>query len=184
MLTLPNLITILRLALVPVFGCLAVGGRFEAALLVFLVAGISDALDGYLARRLNQVSRLGAILDPIADKLLILTGVAILAAENLIPLWLAVAVAARDAIIVSGALTYRRLAGSIEMTPTLFSKINSFFAFTLAPAVLSDAADLISIRPWLPLLFYILLGTTLVSGAHYVWVWARKAASIRPGRRA
>lgn len=99
-LTIPNLISFARLGLVPVFLALIVAGEYASALIVLVIASISDALDGWLARRLNQISSLGILLDPIADRLYILAALIGLAARGLVPLWLLVLIVSRDILLV------------------------------------------------------------------------------------
>ena len=101
--TLPNAITLARLLAVPAAVWLVVQGWYEAALWVFLIAGLSDAVDGWLARRLGQVSRLGSLLDPVADKALLVSVFVALGVRDLLPAWLVILVVFRDALIVSGA---------------------------------------------------------------------------------
>ena len=181
MLTLPNLITIARILAVPVFIWMLWQQRDDFALAVFLAAGLSDALDGYLARRLNQVSRLGAMLDSVADKIAILAALVVLTALERIPLWLAFSMIGRDLIILSGAACYRRLAGRLEITPTPLGKLHTFLAFLMVCLVLGNAATIIDASAWLPWLFDILLISTVVSAAHYIWVWGNKARQISRG---
>src|SRR5262249_41119299 len=103
----PNAITVVRLALVPVVAWLLIAGAYGAALTVFLAAALTDLIDGYVARTFKLSSALGAVLDPIADKLNMLVATALLTWQGLVPIWLAVAIIGRDIVIVSGALAYR-----------------------------------------------------------------------------
>lgn len=182
-LSIPNLLTLLRIVLVPVLAWLQLRHAYAAALAVFLAAGMSDALDGFLARRWNQFTPLGAMLDPIADKLLTLTCVGLLAWQSLLPVWLALALVARDVAIVAGAAIYHRLAGGLEMAPTLPGKTHTFLVFGLFALILANAGELLSASEWLPFGFGLVFVVTVSSGLHYVWVWGRKAADLpaRPG---
>ena len=181
MLNLPNLITIARILVVPVFIWMLWQQRYGPALAIFLAASLSDGLDGYLARRLNQVSRLGAMLDSVADKIAILAALVVLTALERIPLWLAFAMIGRDLIILSGAALYRMLAGSLEITPTSLGKLHTFLAFLMVCVVLGNAASVVNASAWLPWLFDILLISAVVSAAHYMWVWGHKARRISRG---
>lgn len=178
MLNLPNIITVARLFMAPVFVWLLWQQRYGLALAVFLAAGLSDAVDGYLARHFNQVTRFGATLDPVADKLIILAALIVLTLLERMPLWLALAMAARDLVIVSGAIAYRLRAGSLEMAPTYLGKLHTFLAFVVICLVMGDGAGVLEASGWLHWLFDALLLTTLVSGAQYVWVWGNKAREL------
>src|SRR5574340_1469994 len=121
-LNLPNAITLLRLAAVPVVGWLILHERWEAACWLFLAAAVSDGIDGLLARWLNQMTQLGAALDSIADKALGLVTLVMLTIEEVIPMWVTLAILLRDTIIVLGALSYRGMAGHLEIHPTWLGK--------------------------------------------------------------
>ncbi len=176
MLTVPNAITVARLVLVPVMGYFLAVGVYGWALVVFMVAAFTDFIDGVIARALKQTSALGATLDPIADKLSMFVATVVLAWQGLVPIWLAVAIVARDIIIVGGALAYRLTRGHVEMAPTMLSKINTFIEFTVLLFVMAGAAQWVDVGAWLPVAFVLVLATVLASGAQYVWVWGRKAA--------
>ena len=180
MLNLPNLITLFRLALVPVVVYLLWQGRYGTALVVFLAAAVSDFLDGVLARRLNMTSEFGARLDPIADKLNMIGAAVVLAWHGLLPLWLAAAIILRDVVIVSGAAAYRYRVGYVEIAPTLLSKVNTFAEFGVLLLVMMHAADWLNVEPILEPMFVLVFATVLASGAQYVWVWSRKAARNTP----
>jgi cardiolipin synthase len=164
--------------LVPVLVLLLLQRRYEAACAVFVISALSDLADGMLARRWNVRTRLGAIADPAADKLTMLATTLALANEHLLPVWLAVAIVARDLVIVVGAIAYRYLIGRVEMTPSWLSKGNTVLEFVTLSAVLADAAGVIEI-PMQQQLFAVLLVTIIASGAHYVWVWGRRALTAR-----
>src|SRR5262249_13541387 len=178
---LPNAITLARLLLVPVVAYLLATGLYGAALTVFLVAAVTDLIDGFIARTFGLSSTLGATLDPLADKLNMLVTTVLLAWQELVPIWLAVAIVARDIVIVSGAIAYRLTVGHVEMAPTVLSKVNTFIEFTALLLVLATAAAVIDFGTWLPAVFPLVFATVLASGAQYVWVWSRKAA--RESRR-
>lgn len=183
MFTLPNYITVARILLIPVMVYLLLDRDYAPALAVFLGAAVGDWLDGFLARRLNQISQLGAVLDPIADKMTMMIVAILLAAQELLPIWLAVVIVMRDAIIVAGAVAYRFIVGHIEMAPTRLSKANTFLEFGVLALVMAQAGRLADAAAWLMPLFVLLFVSVLVSGAHYVLVWRRKAIAESRRRR-
>jgi cardiolipin synthase len=172
---LPNLITFLRLALVPAMAWALARGDYGIATIVFLAAAVSDLLDGFIARRFHLTSRLGAALDPVADKLNMFVATVILAMQDLVPLWLAVAIVLRDVVIVVGAGIFRAITGAIEFKPTRLSKVNTALEFALLLAVMANAAGGIDARTLLAPAFYVVFATVIASGLHYVWAWALKA---------
>ncbi len=172
---LPNLISIIRLIAVIPIVYLLIRHEFGLALGLFMVAGLSDGLDGYLAKRYGWQSRLGGLLDPLADKILLICCFLVLGAQGLIPLWLVLAAIFRDLVIVSGALLYHYGIGEIEARPILSSKLNTAVQIMLVVAVILDSglydlpAGLIQALGW------ICLFTITLSGIQYVWIWGRKA---------
>jgi cardiolipin synthase len=180
--TLPNLITIARILLIPVVAFLLLDHDYKLAFAVFMAAALGDWVDGFLARRLNQMSQLGAVLDPVADKMTMMIVAIIMAAQEMLPIWLAVVIVMRDAIIVAGAIAYRFVVGHIEMAPTRLSKANTFLEFGVLALVMAGAGQLVDASAWLVPLFILLFASVLVSGAHYVWVWRRKAVDNTPPR--
>lgn len=175
----PTIITIVRLLLAPVVAYLILAGNYAAASAVFVAAALSDVVDGAIARRFSLVSELGARLDAIADKVLVLATALMLAWEGLLPLWLAAAIVIRDAVILSGAIAYRVMVGHVEMAPSLLSKLNTALEFGAVTAVMVDAGGMLDLAAWLPAAFAAAFLTIVLSGAQYVWVWSRKAASAR-----
>ena len=183
MFTLPNLITIARVLLIPVVAFLLLDHDYKLAFAVFAAAAVGDWLDGFLARRLNQMSQLGAVLDPIADKMTMMIVAILMAAQGLLPIWLAVVIVLRDAVIVAGAVAYRFVAGHIELAPTRLSKANTFLEFGVLTRAMAQAGGLVGAAPWLVPLYVLLFASVLVSGAHYVWVWRRKAIQDGGGKQ-
>ncbi|WP_018076372.1 CDP-alcohol phosphatidyltransferase family protein [Thiobacillus denitrificans] len=180
---LPNIITLARLAAVPVVGWLILQQRWEAACWLFLAAAVSDGIDGLLARWLRQMTPLGAALDTVADKALGLVTLVMLTLEEAIPMWVTLAILLRDSIIVLGALSYRGLAGHLEIHPTWLGKTHMFAEFALLTLVLAGLAGLLALDGWLLPLFGIVFVIAVVSGAQYVWIWsakARAAARFKP----
>ncbi|WP_289282306.1 MULTISPECIES: CDP-alcohol phosphatidyltransferase family protein [unclassified Methylophaga] len=171
----PNLISILRILLViPVVWAL-VDERFALALILSAVAGISDGIDGFLAKHFHWQSRLGSILDPIADKLLLVASFATLAWMDLLPLWLLWLVLARDVIIVSGGLAYHYFIGEFELLPVWSSKINTALQIILVLLVIisqqwfAELTLLISIGVWAVVV------SVIFSGLEYILTWGNKA---------
>ncbi|MBI3345314.1 MAG: CDP-alcohol phosphatidyltransferase family protein [Gammaproteobacteria bacterium] len=177
----PNAISLGRILLVPPMVVLLLNEYYGAALVLFAVAGVSDALDGYLAKRYGWGSRLGSILDPLADKLLLVSAYLVLGWLGEIPLWLVMAVVGRDLVIVAGGVAYHYLIGSYELEPSLLSKLNTLAQIVLILAMLVTHSVLI-LPAWLvAALVYLVLVTTLLSGLSYVWTWGVRA--LRAKRR-
>lgn len=145
------------------------------AMAIMAVAGITDGLDGYLARRFDWRSRLGALLDPLADKLLMMASYVTLGYLGHIPLWLTVLVVGRDVVIMTGAAAYYRLTGHLEMDPTALSKANTALQVALVVVMVGALAGL-AVPAWaLAGIVWLVAAFTLASGLHYVWLWSRKA---------
>jgi cardiolipin synthase len=173
--TLPNAITFARLCAVPAVVWLVLQHRLDLAFWVFAAAGVSDALDGWLARVRNARSRLGAILDPVADKALLVSMYVTLAAVGVLPDWLAILVVFRDLLIVGGVLVLYVLGQPPAIQPILLSKANTVLQITLAAGALLVAGfGLVAAGPLLDLLVLATAATTLASGAVYVWRAARR----------
>jgi cardiolipin synthase len=172
---LPNIITFIRFLLLPPVVLLLLNNRHDAALLVFAVAGFSDALDGYLAKRYHWTSRLGALLDPLADKLMLVSAFVTLAWLGLIPVWLVGLIILRDVVIVTGAIVYNMRIEKLEAAPSVVSKINTFAQILLVLAVMFSQVFRQLPSFWMDALIYSVLFTTLWSGFDYVWTWGRRA---------
>jgi cardiolipin synthase (CMP-forming) len=165
--TLPNLITLLRILLTPVLVWLLLDHRMKQALLIFLIAGFSDALDGLIARVFHQKSRLGAYLDPLADKLLLVSSFILLGHMKKIPYWLVTITVSRDAIIVLGIVTLMLHQLRVEIKPLLLSKLNTLLQLLTIFVVLGSVY--FSLPPWgLTLLFSITAMSSIASGLHYI----------------
>jgi len=178
-LNLPNVISLLRIAAVPVVGWLILNQRWEAACWLFLAAAVSDGIDGLLARWLEQMTQLGAALDTVADKALGVVTLVMLTQAGAIPLWVTLAILLRDSIIVLGALSYRGLAGHLEIHPTWLGKTHMFAEFVLLTLVLAGLAELLDLTAWLQPLFVTVFVIAAVSGVQYVWIWSAKARRER-----
>ncbi len=171
---LPNAITLVRIGLVPVFIVLLKAQDYMAALLVFAVAGFSDGLDGFIAKRFNLVTRLGAILDPLADKVLLVSAYIMLTILGHLPFWLVLTVGFRDLLIVAGYLVYTSLIGPVAMRPTYLSKFNTFLQITLVVVILVQQAMGLPLAVVIQIMIYSVFVTTVASGVHYVWIWGVK----------
>ena len=172
---LPNAISLLRIVLVVPILSLILSDDFAWALALFFVAGFSDGVDGYLAKRFDWHTRLGGLLDPVADKLLVAGTFITLAYAELIPVWLAVVVIARDLVIVGGATAYNFIVKPLEGEPSKISKLNTVLQLLFLLFVLSRAAfdwpDEISIT----VLGAAILITVVISGVDYVYSWSSRA---------
>ena len=172
---LPNAISLLRIALVAPILLLIIDGQYGFALALSLVAGFSDGVDGYLAKRFDWHTRIGALLDPIADKLLVASTFLVLVYTGHIPLWLGGLVVFRDIVIVGGATVYNFLIRPVEGEPTRISKLNTALQLLFLVFVLSRAAF-----DWPDQITITVLGasvvvTVVISGIDYVWSWAWRA---------
>jgi cardiolipin synthase len=172
---LPNSITGVRLMGVPATIWFMLEGQWPAATWVFLVAALTDGLDGFLARKLNQTTAIGAALDTVTDKALCLSVLVVLTSFELVPVWVALAIVVRDAVIVVGALAYRGMAGHLEIQPTLLGKANTVAEFAMLALVLGHQADIVPGESWVTPMFWIVFVTTVASGMQYVWIWGNKA---------
>ncbi len=172
---LPNIICLLRMALIwPIVSTLD-AGQPVLALGLFVAAAVSDGVDGYLAKRFNWVSELGKILDPLADKLLLVTVFIASTWLGLIPWWLTAAVVSRDVLIGLGALTYRVWFGPLRGRATVLSKVNTGAQLAYVMMVLLQAAAAAPPREVIDAWGLITLATTVVSGLDYVVTFARRA---------
>ncbi|MFT5451489.1 MAG: cardiolipin synthase [Enterobacterales bacterium] len=173
--SIPNMLTIMRLLLVIPLVMLLLSEQYGIALTVFLIAGLSDGLDGLLAKRFGWVSRFGSIADPLADKLLMVSSYFVLTWQGVLPWWLFVTILLRDLFIVGGAYSYHHLFGIEKMEPTYISKFNTFVQILLIVIVIfslaTDSVPDIVIQTNI----YLVLATTAISGAQYIIVWGRKA---------
>jgi len=177
-LTIPNLLTALRLILAPFVAWRLALHDVEGAFWLFVIAATTDLLDGYLARLLNQHSALGAWLDPIADKLMLLTTLGFLALTGLLPMWLLWLIVVRDVVILAGAEAYRRLAGGLLITPILSGKLTIALEFVLVSWVLAEQALSLGLAWGIRPLILLTAFTAIVSGLRYVWLWSSKTVAF------
>lgn len=177
---LPNAITVFRILLVIPIAWLLWVGAYQDALFVVVLAGVSDAVDGAVARRYRATSLFGAYADPLADKLLVSVVFVVLTIQAHIPLWLAIVSIGRDIVILCGAGTYRKLFGTLEVDPTLVSKINTATQLIMLVLVVIGLTTLpylaaiskLVVDPWG---FYAVAILSVISGVDYVNSWSRRA---------
>jgi cardiolipin synthase len=178
---LPNLICLARIALVwPVVVALQ-SGEHRLALGLFTVAAVSDGLDGYLAKRFGWTSELGRIIDPLADKLLLMTVFVTATWLGLVPWWLAAAVVARDVMIGLGALVFRLWFGPLHGRPSIISKVNTLMQLGYLVGVMLRAAFGVLPLAMLDVLAVITFVTTVLSGIDFVYAFTRRAWNLPPG---
>jgi len=174
-LTIPNVLTFMRMGLIPVFVSLVYYGYSKWALAVFLIAGISDGIDGFLARRFNQESELGTIIDPIADKLLMTVAFVILTLPNVlpptrhlpIPFWVTASVIGRDVLILTVAAGINIITGFRGFKPSFWGKLSTLIQVIGISLVLFAAVSRYSI--FLPTTYFIIVLLVVISGVHYVF---------------
>lgn len=174
-LTVPNLLTFLRMALIPVFASLLYYGYGGLALLVFIIAGASDGLDGFIARRFKQESELGTIIDPIADKLLMTSAFILLTMPNVlqpsrhlpIPFWVTAAVIGRDILIVTVAAAINIMTGFRGFKPSWLGKASTFVQVIAVGLIL--LSPVINYSFYLPTTYTIVALFAALSGVHYIF---------------
>jgi cardiolipin synthase (CMP-forming) len=177
--TVPNLLTVFRMVLIPVFVSLLFYQRFILALAIFVLAGVTDGLDGLLARRFNQKSQLGTILDPIADKLMLVTSFVVLSMRSVfpqplpshlpVPFWVTVAVISRDVFILVGAAAINIVTGFRGFRPSMLGKINTTVQIFAIAAIIFAASVPDGSGWYLPTIYTTVFAFSVLSGAHYVF---------------
>ncbi|MBV1905109.1 MAG: CDP-alcohol phosphatidyltransferase family protein [Pseudomonadales bacterium] len=186
---LPNLISALRVVLVVPAAYYLWMGQYNHALVVMMIAGVSDAIDGWLARTFEWTSQLGEIIDPIADKLLIGTLFIVLSIKGHIPLWLVSVVVGRDLIILAGAIAYRLTFGKEVFPPTMISKANTAVQLIVLFALLLSLCGIPNVSEWAikivnPAGVFLVLMLGLASGLDYINTWSRKSWESARERKA
>jgi len=174
----PNAISLGRIFIVPIGVWLILRGALAPAFWLFMAAAISDAVDGFIAKRFNAVTKLGSYLDPIADKALLVSVFVSLGVEGYLPLWLVILVVFRDLLIVSGAVLYNTMTQALTMEPLMISKINTTAQLILAVGVLGNSAFQLSLGAVIDAGILLVGTTTFLSGAVYVWQWGRRASEM------
>ncbi|MBM3560520.1 MAG: CDP-alcohol phosphatidyltransferase family protein [Alphaproteobacteria bacterium] len=181
--SLPNAITLARLLSVPLCIWLLLGERYGAAFWVFAAAGISDALDGFIAKRFGLTSALGAVLDPLADKALLVSVYVVMGIEGLVATWLVILIAFRDLMILGGAIVLRLFADHLPLAPTLLSKANTTAQIILAASLLAEYGLGVGLGRLLDVLVWAVAASTAASFVGYLFAWvALMKAPARAGR--
>src|SRR5499427_2808667 len=181
--TLPNVLTVFRMALIPVFVSLLFYQKFVLALIIFILAGITDGLDGLFARRFHQQSPLGRILDPIADKLMLVTSFVVLSMRSVfpvpipkhlpIPFWVTITVISRDVFILVGAAAINMVTGFRTFQPSLPGKISTLVQIVGVATVMLAAQTRVGTGYYLPTVYTSVFALTLISGVHYIFFVSR-----------
>lgn len=180
----PNLLTVIRILLVVPLIYVLLQENYFLALGIILVAGASDGVDGFLAKHYHWQSRLGSILDPLADKLLLISSFVVLAFLGHLPYWLVLLALGRDLIIVLGGLSYHFLIGPFEMEPAPLSKLNTLCQILLVVAIMINQLPGLEIPLLTEWLIYLAAFTTIVSGAQYIWHWGGQAWRVSKAQKA
>ena len=176
LMNLPNIITVLRIFAVPVTVWLILGGYYDWAFWVFLAAGASDGVDGYLARAWDQRTELGAYLDAVADKALLVTIYVTLAIVGLIPIWLTIAVVSRDLMIVGAVILSWLLDHPVTIRPLMISKANTVAQIIYAAVALATAGFGLAMGDAVVLLGFVTGILTVLSAIAYLAAWMRHMA--------
>lgn len=174
---LPNILSLLRLLAVPVAVWLMLAAEFEWAFWLFVTAGATDALDGFLAKRFGWESELGSYLDPLADKALLVSVFLVLGFTGHLPTWLTILVIFRDLLIVGGAVVVMAIAGEFKAEPMLVSKLNTTLQIVLAAGVLAELGLGLNFDMLRPYAIAATAGTTFASGLAYTIRWTRRLAA-------
>jgi cardiolipin synthase len=181
--TVPNLITAIRIILAPIFVIYLIHDQFLSALIVFIICGVSDGLDGLVARLFDQKTQLGVYLDPLADKILLVAAFVVLSVRGFLPSWLGVMVISRDIMILLGIFVLFLNGLEFTIKPSIISKITTCLQFVVVIAVLS--------KDYLPfpadyyfILFCLAAIFTISSGLHYMHYWFRVMGEGSDGKPA
>lgn len=180
--SLPNLITIARILLVPIIVLLIMSKHMDFAFALFVVAGLSDGIDGFIAKRFDQVTVLGAYLDPIADKTLLVAIYVTLGFSHQLPGWLVILVVTRDVLIVGAILLGWVMGANIKIAPLMVSKINTTAQIILAGLVLANLGYDLNLSGIIDLSLYAVVISTIVSGAAYLIEWVNDMARFEDGK--
>ena len=181
-LSIPNLITLGRILLVPIVVWAIASGAMWIAFVLFLVAGVSDAVDGFLAKRFHMTTELGAYLDPLADKALIVSIYLTLGVNGFIPRWLVIMVVSRDILIVGGIMLSWLMGSPLKIKPLLVSKLNTVAQIVFACVVLGSLGFDLQVDTLKVVLMGLVAALTLLSVAAYVAEWVRHMNSTTAGQ--
>jgi cardiolipin synthase len=180
--SLPNLITLARLLAVPIVVWALLTDETALAFWLFIAAGASDAVDGFIARRFGSRTVVGGFLDPLADKALLVSVYITLGKLGALPLWLVILVVSRDILIVGGAILFQTITHSLKPEPLLISKVNTLAQIVLAATALAAGALGVEWKLAVTILVWTVAVTTLASGASYIVQWSQRIASMEQGR--
>jgi cardiolipin synthase len=175
-LTIPNFITIARLIGVPLIIWLMIADRFLEATVLFIIAGLSDAADGFIAKRFNAASELGAYLDPVADKALLVSVFVTLGFKGALPAWLIVLVVSRDLFIIGGLLIAYMLSSPMAVRPLWVSKVNTVAQIVLIALVLGNRSGVSIVQPVVVVTVLAVAVLTVASAGAYLVEWVRHMA--------
>jgi len=175
----PNIISVLRMVLVAPIVYLLLSERYQFALLLIVVAGVSDALDGFLAKRYGWSSQLGSFLDPLADKILLVSCFFVCVFIGLVPAWLFIIIVLRDVIVALGALLYHLTIEQFNGEPPFSSKLNTAFQIIYLVMLIASQGILSVPADWIEYAVYAVAATTTISGLEYVWTWGLRAWSVK-----
>lgn len=173
----PNLITVGRIFMVPLVVWLIITGEMQLAVVTFVIAGISDALDGFLAKRFNWQTVLGAYLDPVADKALLVSIYIVLGINGHLPVWLVIAVVSRDVIIIGAILLSWIVGRPVQVHPLYISKANTLGQILLAALVLADLGFSLGLTALTGVLIWVTGTLTILSAGAYLMAWLRHMAT-------
>ena len=176
--SIPNIITLGRIILVPIIVWAIASSQMEIAFAIFLVAGISDAVDGFLAKRFNMASEVGALLDPLADKALLVSIYVALGIWGAVPRWIVILVVSRDIMIVSAVIVSWLFGKPIPMKPLMVSKLNTAAQVAFAALVLASLSFGFTPAPYDLILMFLVTVFTLVSVSLYLVEWVRHMSTI------
>jgi cardiolipin synthase (CMP-forming) len=181
--TVPNVLTLFRMVLIPIFVSLLFYQKFWWALAVFVIAGVTDGLDGLFARRFAQQSQLGTVLDPIADKLMLVTSFVVLSMRSVfptplpahlpVPFWVTISVISRDVFILVGAAAINIMTGFRGFRPSWLGKLSTSVQIVAIATIIFAASFPYGTGYYLPTLYTIVVGLAVLSGAHYVFFVSR-----------
>lgn len=175
--TLPNYITVARFLMVPLVVLSMINGEMMMAFVLFILAGATDAVDGAIARQFNQKSELGAWLDPMADKFLLVSVFVMLGWLGELPSWLVILAVSRDGMIVAAVVLSSLIGNPVAMRPLMISKANTLLQIVLVILVLADLAGIVRLDALIGWMVYAVAGLTAASAAAYLVTWLRHMAS-------
>ena len=171
----PNFLTVMRIFLAIPIVWLILNERYSAVLWLAFIAGLSDGIDGWLARKLNVLGRFGAIADPISDKVMLVSSYVALAIVGVLPWWLTMIVVLRDLVIVSGAVAYHLLFGRYDMAPSLWGKLSTLVQIVFVLVMLAQQVYPVFPDISLQIGLWLVVVMAFISGGNYVYVWGGKA---------